>query len=130
MDKMKILLADCGSGLLILTLGALAIVPDLLGYTWWLALAMTLLAGAGTYVDEQHLDGASTRRRLSVYLGFVVAAGLLLGGVIATTTLGPGVVATTAATGFGLATVLNRLVFGVVYPIPQRRLLRAEKYSM
>jgi hypothetical protein len=130
MNNRKILWADCGSGVLILALGALAIVPDLLGRTWWLVCAMTVLAGVGTYVDEQRLESARTRKRLAIYLGFVIAAGLLLGGAVATTSLGPGVVATTAATGFGLATVLNRLIFGVIYPIPQRRLLRAEKYSM
>jgi len=124
------LLSYCGSGLLILVLGGLAITPDILGRVWWLAVVTTLLTGAATYADEQRLDEASIRRRLTVYLGSVVVLGALLIGVVATTSLGPGVVLSTAVAGFGLATTVNRVVFGVIYPIPQRRLIRAEKYSM
>ncbi|MBX0286656.1 hypothetical protein [Haloarcula salinisoli] len=130
MNTKRILLADCGSGLLILLLGGLAISPTTLGQVWWIAVVTTLLSGAATYADEQRLEGASVRRRLTVYLGTVVLLGALLVGVVAATPLGPGLVLSTAVAGFGLATLVNRVVFGVVYPIPQRRLRRAEKYSM
>jgi hypothetical protein len=130
MNEKRILLADCGSGILILVLGGLAITPDVLGSVWWLAVVSTLLTGAATYADEQRLEGASVRRRLAVYLGTTALLGALLVGVVAATPLGPGLVLSTAVAGFGLATLVNRVVFGVVYPIPQRRLRRAEKYSM
>lgn len=130
MNKKKILLADCGSGVLILALGALAIAPSLLGRTWWLVLATTVVTGVATYVDEQRLEGASTRTRLGMYAGSVLAVGLLLVGAVVGTSLGPGVVLTAGAAGFGLATVVNRLVFGVIYELPHRRIVRAEKYSM
>lgn len=130
MNETRILLADCGSGLLILVLGGLAITPDVLGSVWWLAVVSTLLSGGATYADEQRLEGASVRRRLTVYLGTVAAMGTVLVGVVAVTPLGPGLVLSTAVAGFGLATLVNRIVFGLVYPIPQRRLRRAEKYSM
>jgi len=130
MNKKKILLADCGSGLLILALGALATTPEMIGRIWWLALSTTLLTGAVTYVDEQRLEGVGIRRRLAVYLGLLALLGAFLGAVLVYTSLGPGVVLTATVTGFGLATVVNRLVFGVIYPIPHRRLVRAEQYSM
>lgn len=130
MNKRRIILADCASGLLILGLGALAIAPNMLGRTWWLVLAATLVTGVATYVDEQRLEGASVRRRLAVYAGSVAAVGLLLVGAVVGASLGPGVAMTAGAAGFGLATTVNRLVFGVVYEIPRRRIVRAEKYSL
>jgi len=130
MNNKRILLADCGSGLLILVLGGIAITPEILGEVWWLAVGATLLSGAATYADEQRLEGASVRRRLTVYLGSVAAMGALLIGVLVVTSLGPGLVLSMAVAGFGLATLVNRLVFGVIYSIPERRRIRAEKYSM
>lgn len=129
MNERRILLADCGSGLLILVLGGLAITPDVLGSVWWIAVFVTLLSWAATYADEQRLQGASIRRRLTVYLGSLAVAGAVLVGVVTATPLGPGLVLATAVAGFGLATIVNRVVFGVIYPVPQCRLRRAEKYS-
>lgn len=130
MNERTILIVDCGSGIAIALLGALATTGELLGRTWWLVIAATVFFAVATYIDEQSLTTADMSRRLQFYLS---TAGITLGGfalVVVTTGLGVSVVTVVAITGFGLATLGNRLVYGVVYPIPQGRLTRADRYGM
>lgn len=130
LNDRTILLADCGSGLAIAVLGALATTPETIGRAWWLVVVTGLLTGVATYVDEQRLEGRDWRARLTFYGAAAGVLAALLAGVVAATSLGPSVALTVAVVGFGLATVVNRLVYGVVYPVPQRRLERAERYSL
>jgi len=125
-----VVITDCGSGLLIAALGVLAVSPAAVAGFWWLVVATAAVSGAATYADEHLLSDRPTRDRLRVYLGAAAVFVAVTAATVAVTPLGPTVAAALAVAGFGIATAVNRLVFGLVYPLPSTRRDRAEKYSV
>lgn len=92
---------------------------------WWAVAAGLALTSVGMYVSERGLGwaeddwaGVAAVGLLMLMLPLVVAATLL-------TRTAPAAVVASGLVGFGAGLACYRLVFGLVYSIPERRLERA-----
>jgi len=118
----RVVLLECGMGVLWIGLGVLNVGLADLRAAWWIALAAAASTVAVAYTDEHDLFGWSDWRRYAAAVAGVVAAAVAVGLVVLATDLVVLTIVSAALAGMGTGLLAYRFVYGVVRPVPESRL--------
>jgi len=120
----RVVLLECGLGLLWTVYGFGTQSAATLRAAWWVAACGAVAIPALLYLEEHRWTDWGVYRRGATTIAAVLVSVALAAAAVAVTTLSTGTVVSVGLGGLGIGLLAYRAVYGLVYPVPESRLDR------